>query len=139
MATKKLPNKTKKVWYQLDFLSELDKSLSMPQPSPSPTPTTKRSEHEPSKWQSNESKPTGPNFSESEQDYIKRNENNRRIGESHPRSKYTDHEVELILQLRDLGMTIRKIAKKMDVPFSTVGAICSGRSRNQFPSKVTRK
>lgn len=130
--------KQKKVWFQTSFLNELEQSLATPQQSLDATQKMTKNEHERLKQQLKLYEPSGPSFS-NETEYIKRNENNRRIGESHPRSKYTDHEVELILQLRDLGMTIRKIAKKMDVPFSTVGAICSGRSRNQYPSKVTRK
>ena len=129
--------KKKKIWYQTDFLKTLDES-SLTQPSEqNNSPKAPKSEPSKSNMQSKLSETTGPNTSSNR--WIKRNEFGRRIGDSHPRSKYTDHEVELILQLRDVGMTIRKIAAQVEIPFSTVGAICSGRSRNQFPAKVTRK
>ena len=133
--TAKVTQKNRKKWYQTSFLNALDESLSMPQSSQHITPKAINIEPESSKLQSKPCETIGLNTSEP----IKRNEQGRRIGESHPRSKYTDREIELVLQLKDIGMTVRKIAAKMDMPFSTVGAICSGRSRNQFPSKVTRK
>lgn len=64
---------------------------------------------------------------------VKLNEKGRRVGDSHPRSRYSDHDVELILQLKAEGFSVRSIAKMMEMPFSTVGAICSGRARCQVP------
>lgn len=127
----------KKIWFQTDFPKTLDASCAMQLNEQSASPKEAKSEPSKSNMQSKSSETIGPNTSSNR--WIKRNEFGRRIGDSHPRSKYTDHEVELILQLRDVGMTIRKIAAQVEIPFSTVGAICSGRSRNQFPSKVTRK
>lgn len=56
-----------------------------------------------------------------------------RIGQWHPRAVYTDAEVELVRDLRDDGMTYRAIASKLEMPLSTVWAICNGRLRGAFP------
>ena len=47
--------------------------------------------------------------------FVRRNEKGHRIGEDHHRSKFTDHEIELIRQLDADGMKRSDIAKKMDV------------------------
>lgn len=62
------------------------------------------------------------------------NESGLRIGEDHPKAQYTDHEIELVLQLRDQGTSYGKIAAKMDMPKSTVQDFCNGRRRNQHPA-----
>ncbi|MER1940493.1 hypothetical protein ABS755_07265 [Castellaniella sp. FW104-16D08] len=58
------------------------------------------------------------------------NENGRRIGEDHPNARYTNHEIDLVLTLRDQGASYGEIARKMDMPKATVQAICNGRSRS---------
>jgi len=50
-------------------------------------------------------------------------------GQSHPRAKYSDREVELIRQLHDEGLGYQRIAHKMEMPKGTVQDICSGRTR----------
>lgn len=40
------------------------------------------------------------------------NERGRRIGESHPRARLTDHEIDLIRELAEEGMSYREIADK---------------------------
>jgi hypothetical protein len=44
------------------------------------------------------------------------NERGRRIGESHPRAVLTDHEVDLIRELAEQGLTYGQIAEKFDMP-----------------------
>ena len=44
-------------------------------------------------------------------------------GQKHHRAKLTDVDVELIRQLHESKMSIREIAKKMDVSHTTVGRI----------------
>lgn len=59
------------------------------------------------------------------------NEMGRRIGESHPAARLTDHEVGLIFALAEEGMTTRAIAEKMETPAKTVWDILAGRRRGQ--------
>ena len=63
------------------------------------------------------------------------NESGLRIGEDHPKARYTNHEIDLVLQLRDQGASYGEIAAKMDMPKSTVQDICNGRRRNQYPAE----
>lgn len=46
---------------------------------------------------------------------IKRGENGYRVGDSHHNARLTDHEVELIRQLRADGMKVRELARKFEV------------------------
>lgn len=60
-----------------------------------------------------------------------------RVGESHHRAKLSDADVELILYLREAGLSFAEIAGKFDdgytVSKSTVRDVCSGRIRGQAP------
>lgn len=58
------------------------------------------------------------------------NERGRRIGDSHPRAKLTDREVELVLQLRAQGWTYDAIRVKLGVSKSCIAQICRGEKRN---------
>ena len=59
----------------------------------------------------------------------------KRIGAEHQRAKLTDEEIELILALRDMGLSYGLIAQKFDngttVSKSQVFNICTGRQRAQ--------
>lgn len=59
------------------------------------------------------------------------NDQGYRIGEDHPNAKLTNHEVDLILDLRDQCMSYRQIADKMEVSKSLIRDICKGRKRCQ--------
>lgn len=59
------------------------------------------------------------------------NDEGRRIGQDHPRARYTDGEVAMVWALRDAGWGYRRIALKLDMPRSTVRAIVNGRMRCQ--------
>ena len=60
------------------------------------------------------------------------NELNRRIGQDHPRARLTDHDCELIRQLRDQGFTYLDIAQRFEVSKATVAKICTFERRGQF-------
>ncbi len=55
------------------------------------------------------------------------------IGEQHHRAKLTDHEVDLVLELLDDGMSERLVAEKMEISRRTVRDIKAGRIRAQTP------
>ena len=68
---------------------------------------------------------------------IRVNEGGRRIGQSHHRAKLTDGDVDLVLALREQGLSYSQIARKLDhvpggVAKSTVRDICNGRTRAQL-------
>ncbi len=39
----------------------------------------------------------------------------RRVGESHGRAKLSDHEIDLVRQLKEEGMPAKEIAEKMEI------------------------
>ena len=54
---------------------------------------------------------------------------NARAGERHYNAKLTDHEIELILELYDGGMSAREIAEKFEVAVRTVFRYVTGEQR----------
>lgn len=62
-----------------------------------------------------------------------------RVGGTHQRAKLTDDEVDLILFLRDAGLSYRAIAAKFDddktISFSQVRKVCTGANRAQTPDR----
>jgi len=66
-------------------------------------------------------------------DAIERNSAGRRIGESHPRTKYADSAVHGIRALAAEGVTLKAIASILEMPYPTVRSIVSGRTRSQTP------
>lgn len=76
-------------------------------------------------------------------EYICVNARGRRIGEDHHRAKLSNADIDLILELRDEGMSLGAIARKMDhvpggIGKSTVRDICTGRIRAQLPADYKR-
>jgi hypothetical protein len=63
-------------------------------------------------------------------------ENGYRIGETHQRSIINDHDVDLMLQLREEGYSIRWLAEKFEVSRMCAWSICSGRTRGQAAVKT---
>ena len=59
------------------------------------------------------------------------NDDGRVIGGDHHRAKLTDHDVDLIIDLRAHGLRYAEIAEKFEVSLSTVASICQGRRRSQ--------
>ena len=55
-----------------------------------------------------------------------------RIGEDHQNARYSNAEVEMVLTLRDEGMSYGQIKAKLDMPKSTVASICNARRRCQI-------
>jgi predicted DNA-binding protein (UPF0251 family) len=51
------------------------------------------------------------------------------VGESHPNAKLTDHDVDLIFELREEGLSLGRIAKAMEVHKNTVQKILDGTRR----------
>lgn len=60
-----------------------------------------------------------------------------RVGESHHRAKLSDADIDLVLYLREAGLSFREIAEKFDdgitVSKTTIRDVCSGRIRAQAP------
>jgi hypothetical protein len=72
------------------------------------------------------------------QKVITLNESGRRIGESHPRAKLLDYEVEHVLALLDAGLSYAAVARKFDVSKSCIAHIAAGRRRGQPVARVVR-
>ena len=62
-----------------------------------------------------------------------------RIGQWHPRAIYTDAEIEMVLFLRDEGLSLSAISRKLEMPRSTVQAICAGKLRCVTPEGWKRR
>ena len=66
------------------------------------------------------------------------NGSGRRIGQEHPNARYTDTEVEYVLTLRESGLTISQIARKLEMPRSTVDSYVKGSRRGQYAERWVR-
>lgn len=64
------------------------------------------------------------------------NELGRRIGESHPNAKLTNHEAELLVELVEGGMSLAQAAAKFEVSKSCAAHIVSGRRRGQVVART---
>lgn len=70
------------------------------------------------------------------------NEKGYRIGTSHPNSKLSDATIELILELREAGLSYKDIADKFDDPAeptvskSMVYQVCQGLKRSQVVARI---
>ncbi len=63
------------------------------------------------------------------------NEIHQRIGETHPQARYSNAEVALVFTLREQeGLPYSQIARRLDMPKSTVASILQGRRRCQTPA-----
>ena len=72
------------------------------------------------------------------QKLIALNESDRRIGDSHPRAKLLDYEVEQVLALLDAGLSYAEVARKFDVSKSCIAHIAGGRRRCQAVARRLR-
>lgn len=68
-------------------------------------------------------------------DLVAVNEQGRLIGESHPRAKLTDHDVDLIRELAEYGMSYRELARKFECDESTIRRIVSCERRGSTPDR----
>jgi hypothetical protein len=66
------------------------------------------------------------------------NERGRRIGESHPRAKLDDHEIDLLQELLEGGMSLREAADKFDISKAHAGRIKLAKARAQYPARFKR-
>lgn len=67
------------------------------------------------------------------------NEKGSRVGETHHRARLTDHDVDLIRDLREeYGLTYQEIADKFEVSKSTIRDIVKCRRRWQRPESWKR-
>lgn len=66
------------------------------------------------------------------------NESGRRIGESHPRAKLLDYEVEQVLELLGAGLSYAEVARKFDVSKSCIAHIAAARRRCQTVARKLR-
>lgn len=66
------------------------------------------------------------------------NERGHVVGESHPRSVLSDHEVSLVLELRDEGYSLGWLARKFEVSKACIQHIVSGRNRSHVIARVRR-
>lgn len=62
------------------------------------------------------------------------NDSGRRIGEDHPRAVLSDHEVDLVHELHEDGMSISELARKMEVSKGCIWKILRGHRRGQVAS-----
>lgn len=63
------------------------------------------------------------------------NELGLRVGEDHVNAKLTNHEVDLLLELRGQGWSYQQLADKFDLSKSGARKICKGVNRCQQPSR----
>lgn len=71
--------------------------------------------------------------------YRAMNENNRYVGESHPKARLTDHEVNCMRDMHErLGLNDRRISELMDVPRRTVRCILKYEVRAQTTTRVVK-
>ena len=66
------------------------------------------------------------------------NEKGQRIGETHPRAVLTDHEVDLLLELRAEGYSYGWLAKKFEISKTHAWRICLGHKRGQLTAVLKR-
>lgn len=70
--------------------------------------------------------------------WIAVNDRGLAIGESHPRAVLTDHEVDLVLELRAEGKSYEWLAVKFEIHKGTVAKICTGQRRGQLAAGFRR-
>jgi len=66
--------------------------------------------------------------------HIAVNERGMPIGESHPGAVLSNHEVDLLLELRDEGYSYSWLSAKFEISKGAVAKICTGQRRCQSPA-----
>lgn len=61
--------------------------------------------------------------------FVAVDEDGNRCGETHHNAKFTDHEIDLIRELREGGMMVKEIAAKFECACSTISEICTYQRR----------
>lgn len=70
--------------------------------------------------------------------FVAVNARGNRIGEDHPLAVLTNHEVDMLFELREMGWGYKRLAKKFEVSARHVRDILRGRRRSQFPAAHRR-
>ena len=70
--------------------------------------------------------------------FVAINDQGQRIGESHPRAVLSDHEVDLMLALREEGYSYRWLGEKFEIHKTHAWRICTGQKRGQVPARFKR-
>ena len=70
--------------------------------------------------------------------WIAFNSAGRRIGQEHPRAKFTDRDVEMAIQLSYEGFSLSEISLNLEIPKSTICRWLSGESRGQAVARWMR-
>lgn len=66
------------------------------------------------------------------------NDRGQRIGEDHPRANLSDHEVQLLLELRTEGYSYRWLGEKFEIHYTHARRICLGIKRGQHAARFKR-
>ena len=67
------------------------------------------------------------------------NEKGYRIGQDHHNAKCTDRDIELGYQLREQGLSYRKIAALLEISHTHVMYFLTGKKRCQIPHRYVSK
>lgn len=137
----------KKIWYQTSFLSVLEESLFQPQTRQKNTLKTQSSESKSSRRRLSKQKkllpvalPTRVQRPVSSSDtLVAVSARGIPVGESSASAKYTDYEVDCVFAYRDAGWSYAQIAQHLDMPKSTVYAICTGKIRSTIVDRFKVK
>lgn len=70
---------------------------------------------------------------------VRVNDAGRRVGEEHPRARLTDRDVELVLAMRDEGLSHRQLADKFEISRAQVGRILRSETRNQLVTRTVKR
>lgn len=57
-----------------------------------------------------------------------------RVGQDHPRAKLTNADIDLLLQMRDDGMSYGRLAEIFEAPKASVACWCKATRRNTAPT-----
>lgn len=70
---------------------------------------------------------------------VRVNDRGYAVGEDHHRSKLTNHEVDLLLELLAAGMSQREVARKFEVSQKHVWRLAHGTNRSQLITRTVRR
>jgi hypothetical protein len=70
------------------------------------------------------------------QKITKMSEDGKLVGDSHPNARYSDHEVELMRQLREGGMKIVDIARRFGCSRAQAGKVVNYTARRSVAARI---
>lgn len=68
--------------------------------------------------------------------YVPVNTEGRRIGMGHPKSRFSDNDVEVIQQMHETGLGYRRIARAFKTSPSSIQSIITNRTRSQWTDRL---